>query len=479
MRLSAALPERSYGVNRVSFPASFTWGAATSSQQIEGGRHAGGRSDSIWDRFAEQPGRIADGSSPDIACDHYHRWVDDVRLMRELGLGAYRFSIAWPRVVPDGRGPVNGAGLDFYERLVDALLENGIEPFPTLYHWDLPQTLEDSGGWNDRSTATAFADFAVAVARRLGDRVRRWVTHNEPWCAATLGYEEGHHAPGLRDPMRGLRAAHHLMLSHGWACAAMRREIADAEMGIVLIHCPAHAASDSVADREAARWFDGFFNRWYLDPIFRGEYPSDAIEDRVAAGQIDEARLPFVEVGDLESIATPLDFLGLNYYSRVLLRSSDSGGPPETVKPPTDLCTSMGWEIYPDGLRESLTRVHRDYAPPAIYLTENGAAFADEAEPDGRILDHRRIDYLRGHLLAAREAIGEGVPLRGYFVWSLMDNFEWAYGFQQKFGLYAVDPKTLDRTPKLSAEWYRQTIRENAIETGTVNERGDLRALDE
>ena len=270
-------------MSRMKFPEGFIWGAATSSQQIEGATGEGGRGESIWDRFSAVSGKIEDGSNSDIACDHFHRWRDDIELMKWLGLGAYRFSIAWPRIIPTGTGLVNAAGLDFYDSLVDGLLEAGIEPFPTLYHWDLPQVLQDKGGWAARDTAEAFVEYSAAVARRLGDRVKRWVTHNEPWCIATLGHEEGHHAPGHLDPPEALRVAHHLLLSHGWATEAIRREVANAEVGIVHNYCPAYSATDSEGDRDAARWFDGFFNRWYLDPVFKGAYPADAVADRVAA----------------------------------------------------------------------------------------------------------------------------------------------------------------------------------------------------
>ena len=399
------------------FPADFLWGAATSAQQIEGGRREGGRGESIWDRFAATPGKIADGSTPDIACDHYHRWRDDIRLMRRLGLDAYRFSVAWPRIQPTGRGPANAAGLDFYDALVDALLEAGIEPFPTLYHWDLPQDLQDEGGWGERAVVEAFAEYAALVTRRLGDRVRRWVTHNEPWCIAVLGHEEGHHAPGHKDPAEALRVAHHLLLSHGRAAAAIRAETAAAEVGLVHNICPAYPASDRGVDRDAARWFDGFFNRWFLDPVFKGAYPEDAILDRVAAGHLAGPELPFVQEGDLAEIAAPLDFLGLNYYSRVVMEAAADGTRRAVPPGPDAEITDMDWEVYPDGLADCLERVHRDYAPPAVYITENGAAYDDPAGPDGRIADDRRRSYLDLHLRALHRALAAGVPVRGYFLW--------------------------------------------------------------
>lgn len=461
------------------FPEGFLWGVATSAQQVEGGAREDGRGESIWDRFAAIPGKIADGSHPGIACDHYHLWREDIEIMRQLGLGAYRFSISWPRVLPQGRGFANRAGLDFYDALVDGLLEAGIRPFPTLYHWDLPEALQDRGGWSDRDTAAAFAHYAAVVAGRLGDRVKCWTTHNEPWCAATLGHEEGHHAPGHRDPAEALRVAHHLLLSHGWAAEAIRREVADAEVGIVLIHTPVHAATDCAADRDAARWFDGFFNRWYLDPVFRGSYPADAVADRVARGHLTGPEMPFVAAGDLAAISQPLEFLGLNYYSRVVMRADADGRPVAVPPAPAGELTDMGWEVYPRGLQESLLRVHRDYAPRKIFITENGAAYDDPADAAGRIADTRRIAYLRAHLQAAHGALTQGVPLAGYFLWSLLDNFEWGYGYGMRFGLFAVDPQTRRRMPKDSAHWYRDIVAANAVDEATSPpSRGESRASD-
>lgn len=467
-------------MTETNFPAGFLWGVATSAQQVEGGRREGGRGDSIWDRFAAEPGRITDGSNCDLTCDHYRLWRDDIALMRRMGLGAYRFSIAWPRVLPTGRGAVNSSGLDFYDALVDGLLAAGLEPFPTLYHWDLPAPLQDRGGWADRDTAAAFVEFTEAVTARLGDRVKRWTTHNEPWCAATLGYEEGHHAPGLREPATGIRAAHHLLLSHGWACEAIRSRVPGAEVGIVLIHCPARPLRDTAGDRDAARWFDGFFNRWYLDPVFRGSYPADAVADRVSRGHLPGGGMPFVRQGDLEAISAPLDFLGLNYYSRSLMTTGPDGRPVAAPPPPGAGVTDMGWEVYADGLREALVRVHRDYAPKRVYVTENGAAYDDPADAGGRIRDARRIDYLRGHLRAARAAMDEGVPLAGYFLWSLLDNFEWGYGFSKKFGLFAVDPVDRRRIPKDSAHWYAKVAATNVVgdDDDPATSEGDPRAFD-
>jgi beta-glucosidase len=437
------------------FPDGFLLGAATSAQQIEGGTSEGGRGESVWDRFAATPGKIADGSNPSVACDHFHRWREDVALLRELGANAYRFSVGWTRVLPDGRGPVNRAGLDFYDALVDALLEAGITPFVTLNHWDLPQALDERGGWGSRDTAQAFLDYAAPVAAQLGDRVKHWVTHNEPWCIATLGHAEGHHAPGRRDPAEALRVAHHLLLSHGWATGLVRREAPGAHVGITLILSPVEPASGSAPDRDAARRYDGAFNRWFLDPLYRARYPEDVIADHVRRGHLATPELPFVRPGDLEAIAAPTDFVGVNYYSRAVMKAGPGGEPVGVPQAPKDELTGMGWEVWPRGLRDILVRVAREYGPRAIHVTENGAAFDDTADDSGRVADARRVEYLRGHLEAALDAIADGVPLEGYFAWSLLDNFEWGQGYTKRFGLYRVDFGTQRRTPKDSAFFYR------------------------
>ena len=440
---------------RLTFPDGFLWGVATSAQQIEGAVHEGGRGESIWDRFAARPGAIADGSNSAIACDHFHRWREDVARLRWLGVNAYRCSIAWPRVLPDG-ATANPEGLDFYDALVDALLAAGIQPFVTLNHWDLPQALQDRGGWASRDTVDAFVRYADVVSRRLGDRVGHWITHNEPWCIAHLGYEQGTHAPGVQSPELALVVAHHLLLSHGRALPVLRANAPRAEAGIVLVLTVAHPASASEADRDAARALDGSFNRWFLDPLHGRGYPADAIADRVRLGHLAHADMPFVHPGDLEAIATPADFLGVNYYSRIVVRAGGAG--PEAVQvAPESERTAMGWEVHPQGLYDVLVRVTRAYGPARIHVTENGAAFDDPPGP-ARLTDGRRIDYLRTHVAAARRAIADGVPLRGYFVWSLMDNFEWGEGLAKRFGLFHVDYATLVRTPRDSAFWYRDTI---------------------
>jgi beta-glucosidase len=447
------------------FPRGFRWGVATSAHQIEGAVDEDGRGESIWDRFEATPGKIAGGSNARVACDHYHRWRDDVALMTRLGVNAYRFSVAWPRVLPTGEGGANSVGLDFYDRLVDALLHMGIRPFVTLYHWDLPQSLQDRGGWLSRETVDAFVHYADVVTGRLGDRVKHWVTHNEPWCIAHLGYDSGEHAPGVNNPAGALSAAHHVLLSHGRTCAVIRENVPDANVGIVLNLTPSSPASDSPEDADASRWFDGFFNRWYLDPVFRGRYPEDVIADRIAAGHLESVRLPFLEPGDMQTIAAPIDFLGVNYYSRVVMESGD--GPRAVQIAPDDALTDMGWEVYPQGLTELLERVHREYAPKTIIITENGAAYADGPDPEGRITDTRRVEFIRGHLRACHRAIEAGVPLGGYFVWSLMDNFEWAHGYKKRFGLYWVDYETQQRIPKDSAFWYHGVVAANAVDGET------------
>jgi beta-glucosidase len=440
-----------------SFPSGFLWGTATAAYQIEGAWDEDGKGESIWDRFSHTPGNVQDGDRGDVACDHYRRWRDDIALMRELGLQAYRFSISWPRVLPKGVGAVNQAGLDFYDRLVDGLLEAGITPFVTLYHWDLPQVLQDKGGWANRASAAAFAHYADVVSRRLGDRVKNWITHNEPWCTSFLGYWVGVHAPGIRNGP-ALLAAHHVLLSHGQAVPVLRANSPGAHVGITLNFSPAHPASDSEDDRAAARRYDGFFNRWFLDPLYGRGYPADMIE-------LYGSMAPKIPDGDLETIAAPTNFLGVNYYNREVIRD-DPGAPPlrtASVRPEGEY-TAMDWEVYPDALCELLMRLHRDYAPGRLYVTENGAAYDDMVAPDGGVHDERRTRYLARHFAAAHAAIAEGVPLAGYFVWSLMDNFEWAYGYSKRFGVVYVDYPTQRRVAKDSALFYRDVIARNGLE---------------
>jgi beta-glucosidase len=432
-----------------TFPQDFLWGAATASYQIEGAAHEDGRGESIWDRFSATPGKVRNGDTGAIACDFYHRFREDVGLMRELGLGAFRFSIAWPRVLPEGRGRVNAAGLDFYDRLVDELLANGIEPFATLFHWDSPQALEDEGGWTARSTAEAFVEYTEAVVDRLGDRVRHWMTHNEPWVFAWIGHSWGKHAPGRTSEADAVAVAHHLLLSHGWAVEAIRRAAPDAQVGIALNLAHSYPASDTPEDEAAAWQVDGAGNRWFLDPIYRGSYPADLLERN-------EIVAPFVLDGDFDAIAAPIDFLGVNNYFRFVVSATDNG--PKLVGTPGAPQTDMGWEVYPEGLRRLLVRISQEYQPPAIYITENGAAFGDVRGHDGHVHDPERTDYLRTHIGAVADAVMEGAPVRGYFVWSMLDNFEWAEGYSKRFGIVYIDYPTLERVPKDSFYWYRDFI---------------------
>ena len=410
------------------FPKDFVWGAATAAYQIEGAWNADGKGESIWDRFAHTPGKIDNGDTGDVACDHYHRYRDDVALMRQLGLRAYRFSISWPRVLPAGRGALNPAGLDFYERIVDELLAANIQPYVTLYHWDLPQALE--GGWVNRDTAGYFADYAALVVRRLGDRVRTWTTLNEPWVSAFIGYREGQHAPGLQDEKLALQAAHHLLVAHGLAAQAMRAISAQLNVGIVLDMFPVEAGTDSAQDQVIADSAWQHRTGWFIDPLLRASYPSDAWR---TLGN----NAPAVSPDDFALIAQPLDFLGVNYYSRELIQKGVS------IKlVPGSEYTEMGWEVHAPALGRLLLRLKRDYALPPIYITENGAAFRDEISTDGRIHDPRRLNYVREHLRELHQAIEAGVDMRGYFLWSLFDNFEWSFGFSKRFGIVYVDYAT-------------------------------------
>jgi beta-glucosidase len=449
---------------QILFPEGFLWGAATSAYQIEGGWNEDGKGESTWDRFAHTPGKIDDASNGDVACDHYHCWRDDIALMKSLGLKAYRFSISWPRILPKGVGAVNPAGLDFYSRLVDGLLEAGLTPFATLYHWDLPYALYEAGGWPERNTAEAFVRYADVVSRALGDRVKHWATHNEPWCISFLSYQIGEHAPGHKEDWPGaIRTAHHVLLSHGWAAPLIRRNSPGAQVGIVLNLTPAYPASPSEADVKAARDYDGYFNRWFLDPVFGKGYPQDMMASYTARGYLPDS-LSLIQSGDLDAIAAPLDFLGVNYYNRTLLRDEAAA----VNLPPTDHLrdeiTEMGWEVYPDGLHNILTRVHREYGPRQIYITENGASYSDGPDANGKVADARRISYYHRHLAAMDRAIQEGAPVAGYFAWSLMDNFEWAKGYTQRFGLVWVDYASQRRVVKDSGQWYAGVATRNGFD---------------
>jgi len=444
--------------NLISFPKDFVWGVATASYQIEGAWDEDGKGESIWDRFSHTPGKVENGDTGDVACDHYHRWREDVALMKDLGLNAYRFSIAWPRILPEGRGTVSQAGIDFYSELVDALLAEGIEPFATLYHWDLPQVLEDQGGWPDRMVVDAFVEFADVVTRALGDRVKNWTTFNEPWVSAFVGYEEGRHAPGISNMETAVAAAHHLMVSHGLAVPVIRDNCPNANVGIVLNLTPQEPASPSIADRIAATWVDGYINRWFLDALVGRGYPQDMVD---SFGN----ELDFIQPGDMAAIAVPLDYLGINYYTRGIARSdeiSEAENLPQTVFQGDEI-TEMDWEVYPKGLYNMLGRLHFDYNFPVIYITENGAAFPDEVGPDGQVDDQDRLSYIKRHLEMTHKAIQIGVPVKGYFAWSFLDNFEWAFGYTKRFGIVYVDYETQKRIPKSSAKWYRDVTQKNEI----------------
>lgn len=454
-------------MNGLNFPDNFIWGTATSAYQIEGGWTSGGKGESIWDRYSHTQGRIRDGSNADMSCDHYHLWREDLDMLQRLEIPAYRFSIAWTRIMPRGRGRVEAKGLAYYQRLVDGLLERGITPFVTLYHWDLPQVLQTKGGWTNRDVVDAFVEYTDVVTRALGDRVKHWVTHNEPWCISILGYGRGELAPGIQSERLALAAAHHVLVSHGRAVPVIRQNSPGCEVGIVLNLTPAYAASDSPHDRDAARAFDGSFNRWFLDPICGRGYPEDVKEDYRRLGISDPEHLGLVRERDYADMATACDFIGVNYYTREVCRSTaipEAQNLPRTViRASAELDTDMGWEVYPSGLYDILMRLRHEYKFNRIYITENGCSYGDGPDETGRINDVRRIAYLRAHFLEAQRAISHGVPLAGYFVWSMMDNFEWGFGFQQRFGLVWVDYETRQRRPKESAVWFRDVIRGNAM----------------
>lgn len=449
LSVAAAMPQ----ISRRDFPSDFRWGCSTSSYQIEGAIQEDGRGESIWDRFCSEPGRIRDGSSGAVACDHYHRWPEDLDMAQHLGVNAYRFSIAWPRLLPQGRGSVNERGLDFYSRLVDGMLERGLQPWATLYHWDLPQALQDKGGWANRATVDAFLEYTELVVRRLGDRVKHWITHNEPYCTAFLGNFEGNHAPGLKDHKTALLVCHHLLLSHGRAVPLIKRLVPDAQVGITLSLHPISPASNSAADAAAAERHDGMRNRWFLDPLHGRGYPQD-----IVALLGDDA--PQALSNDLREIATPTDFLGVNYYFPERIENAPGLAPIATrvVETAGVERTAFGWEVDPEGMVTLLSRIQRDYAPNCVYLTENGSTFDDEVLPDGRVVDVQRRSYLARHLAAAQRAMAAGVPLKGYFAWSLLDNFEWAEGYVRRFGLSYVDFETQQRTLKASGQWYAQFL---------------------
>ncbi|WP_354639449.1 GH1 family beta-glucosidase [Kitasatospora camelliae] len=459
---------------RSAFPTGFVWGAATAAYQIEGAAAEDGRTPSIWDTFSRTAGKVRNGDTGDIAADHYHRYREDVRLMADLGLTSYRFSLSWPRIQPGGRGPANPAGLDFYDRLVDELLGRGIAPVVTLYHWDLPQELEDAGGWTVRDTAHRFAEYAALAADRLGDRVATWTTLNEPWCSAFLGYGNGYHAPGRTDHAAALAAHHHLLLAHGLGTAVLRDRLpAGTQVSLTLNLAAVRPLSTAPGDLDAARRIDGLANRIFLDPVFRGRYPEDVLAD--TAHLTDWS---FVREGDLAEISRPVDSLGINYYTPTVVAAAepaDLAGPREDghaaelspwpadegirFLPAEGNRTAMNWPVDADGLYELLIRLRDELPGLPLLVTENGAAYEDYSDPSGAVRDPERIAYLHAHLDAVRRAVAEGAPVRGYFLWSLLDNFEWAYGYSKRFGIVHVDFASQRRTPKESARWYAEVIR--------------------
>jgi beta-glucosidase len=436
----------------ITFPSDFLWGAATAAYQIEGAWNEDGKGESIWDRFSHTPGTIFHGDTGDVACDHYHRFREDVALMQRLGLKAYRFSISWPRVTPNGRGAVNLPGLDFYDRLVDALLAAKIQPFVTLYHWDLPQALQEGGGWGNRDTCGHFADYVAAVVKRLGDRVTHWTTFNEPWVAAHVGHFMGHHAPGLVDLRLSMQVTHHLLAAHGMAARAIRAIAPHAQVGIVLNFTPPEPATESEANRAMVEdnWRRG--STLFLEPLFRGHYGP------TVQATMDQQGIA-VQPGDLALISQRLDFLGVNYYSRAVLDEQGA-----VVRVPGAAYTEMDWEVHAPALTGLLARLAREYRLPPIYITENGAAFVDEVSADGHVHDSRRVNYLREHLIAVRQAMAQGVDVRAYFVWSLLDNFEWSWGFSKRFGIVYVDFASQRRIVKDSGEWYSRLVAQNQLE---------------
>ena len=431
--------------------SNFIWGVATSSFQIEGATHEGGRGPSIWDTFCKVPGKVANGDTGDVACDHYHRYNEDLDLMKWMGVDAYRFSVAWSRVLPNGVGAINNAGLDFYDRIVDGALERGIQPWLTMYHWDLPQALQDRGGWNNREIVRWFEEYADVLTTRLGDRVKHWMTLNEPLCSAWIGHLYGDMAPGIKDLQTALNASHHLLMSHGIASQITRSNVKDAKVGIVINVTPAVPATDSEDDHRAATLADGFDNRWFLNPVFGQPYPADVIE---ALG-----KSPQIAAGDMTLINQPMDFLGVNFYFRQTISSNPQGSPLpiKNIRRENVKRTAMDWEVHAPAFEEILTRIHRDYKPREMYITENGSAWNDVMVA-GEIDDQERINYLQSHLEAMFAAEKLGAPICGYFAWSFMDNFEWAYGYDKRFGLVYVDYNSQKRTPKKSAHFYRNLL---------------------
>jgi len=443
-------------ITKSQFPDDFVWGVATSAFQIEGAATQDGKGPSIWDSFCRRSGVIADNTNGDVACEHYTRWASDLDMIANLGVDAYRFSIAWPRVQPTGTGAWNEKGLDFYERLIDGMLDRNIKPYLTLNHWDLPDALQADGGWANRETVHRFVEYAQGIQVRMGDRLASITTHNEPWVMAVLGHETGVFAPGVKSRATAAQVSHHLLLSHGLAVQALRAQGSKAKLGIVLNLSPMHPATASAADHAKAQLEDGRLLRWYMDPLFKASYPRDVLDDLGTDA-------PRIQAGDLKNIATPIDFLGVNYYSRTVVSADDSWRPGTSGLEVTE----MDWEVYPEGLTELLLRIHLDYPAPPMYVTENGGAFKDVLE-DGQVHDLQRTNYLRRHIAAVAAAMRQGVRMDGYMVWSLMDNFEWASGYEKRFGIVHVDYATQVRTLKDSALWYRDFLKHSKLAPATA-----------
>jgi len=442
------------------FNSHFKWGAATSSFQIEGNINADGKLESIWDRFCKTPGKIKDTEHAKTACDHYNRWKEDFNLLEKLGVNSYRFSISWPRVVLSDLKQVNQKGIEYYDRLVDDLLLRNIDPFVTLNHWDIPQAFQEKGGWVDRDSIKCFIDYVDIITNRLGDRVKNWITHNEPWIIAYLGYNEGTHAPGHKSLEQTLAVNHHLLLSHGLSVPIIRENSKDSQVGIALNLNPAYPASSSEADLKAAQLFDEYFNAWYLDPLYGNHYPKNIIESWIDEGKLTKG-LDFINDDDFNVIAEPTDFLGINYYSRAIIRCSKTEkhkNLPVEIVPGEK--TKFDWEVFPQGLEELLVRINKDYMPKSLFITENGASYDSDIQGAEDINDVKRIEYLESHIHACKKAIDQGVPLHGYFCWSLIDNFEWAEGLNHRFGLVHIDFDTQERIPKRSYKWYRKFLQD-------------------
>jgi beta-glucosidase len=443
----------------VTFPAGFQWGTSTASYQVEGAWQADGKGESIWDRFSHTEGKIINGDTGDVACDQYHRYPEDVAIMKQLAQNAHRFSISWPRVFPEGKGAVNQKGLDYYSRLVDALLEAGIKPFPTLYHWDLPQALQDDGGWANRDIVGHFARYAETMVHALGDRVPDWMVFNEPWVFTFLGYLFGQHAPGIRDTAAGLRSTHIVNLAQAAAMQAMRATGKPRKVGSAFSMSPAYPNTDSEEDRAAAERQHAFTNAWFIDPILKGAYPHAYVEQERVLGRMD------IRPGDMEAMRSTYDFIGVNLYQRIIVENAPNDRNLGTrAIPGPGPRTEFNWESWPAALYQMIMRVTKDYGRPEIYVTENGCSYGDEPGPDGRVRDDRRIEFLRGYIGQAARAMDEGADLRGYYLWTLIDNFEWAMGYSQRFGIVHVDHATQKRTIKDSGYWYRELINANKID---------------